>query len=220
VEIYLDLETLPGPTRPDPSEISAPANYKDPDKIRAYQEAQVEEAYRKQALDSMRGQILCIGYAFDGGPADCLTVGIEAQDEQDALEAFDAEIAKSLVCHDTITWIGHNALNFDMLWIWRKAYKYRLYSLLKHIRMDRYRSNIQDTMLMWAGADTYNGKCRLNDIAKFLGCECKTEGMDGSQVYDYWQAGRLDEISAYCKQDVEVTRQVYRILSGQELIAV
>jgi predicted PolB exonuclease-like 3'-5' exonuclease len=214
MEITLDLETIPGPDRPDPSEISAPANYKDPEKIRAYQEAQVEEAYRKQELDSMKGQILCIGYAFDDREPDCITVGIEAANEEDVLGYFSNEIIKALPHHDTITWIGHNALAFDMLWIWRRAYKYRLPFLTQNIRMDRYRSNIQDTMLMWCGADTYNGKCRLSDIAAFLGCGCKTNGMDGSQVYDYWQQGKLQEIANYCKGDVELTRNVYRILSG------
>jgi len=35
---------------------------------------------------------------------------------------------------------------------------------------------------------------------------------DGSQVYDFWLAGKHDDIFAYCKRDVEVNRQIYKRL--------
>ncbi|MGC9521517.1 MAG: ribonuclease H-like domain-containing protein, partial [Anaerolineae bacterium] len=32
---------------------------------------------------------------------------------------------------------------------------------------------------------------------------------DGLQAVRWWREGRVDEIIAYCRQDVEVTRQIY-----------
>lgn len=49
----------------------------------------------------------------------------------------------------------------------------------------------------------------LDDLAKFLGIEGKTAGMDGSQVFDYWQAGRVNEVAEYCRRDVELTRNLW-----------
>jgi hypothetical protein len=58
----------------------------------------------------------------------------------------------------------------------------------------------------------------MDDIANFLGISGKTEGVDGSKVFDLWQAGYLQIINDYCAQDVEVTRNVHRIITGQPVL--
>jgi predicted PolB exonuclease-like 3'-5' exonuclease len=35
-------------------------------------------------------------------------------------------------------------------------------------------------------------------------------GIDGSQVFDFYKAGKLSGIADYCKRDVETTRAVYK----------
>ncbi|MDR2726946.1 MAG: hypothetical protein LBC10_03015, partial [Deltaproteobacteria bacterium] len=37
---------------------------------------------------------------------------------------------------------------------------------------------------------------------------------DGLQALKWWKEGRLEEIAAYCRQDVDLTRRVY--LFGRE----
>ena len=44
----------------------------------------------------------------------------------------------------------------------------------------------------------------------------KSGGVDGSQVYDFYLAGRLQEINAYCLRDVRVTRAIYRRMTFEE----
>jgi len=57
----------------------------------------------------------------------------------------------------------------------------------------------------------------LDQLAKLCGFPGKL-GMDGSQVWPAWQAGRADEVRAYCETDVVNTWLVYcrfRLLRGE-----
>ncbi len=56
----------------------------------------------------------------------------------------------------------------------------------------------------------YNGRANapLDDLAKLFGFPGKL-GMDGSKVWEAWQAGRIAEIRDYCETDVVNTYLVY-----------
>jgi len=220
MRVFIDIETLPGPEKPALEEVKVPSNYKDPAKIRAYQEKKLEGVYRNQALDSMKGQIWAIGWAIDDEPARCLIQGVDGiHSERDLLNRFYEElqaISQNIYGRDihlvNLTWIGHNIKAFDLTWLWRHALKYRLYNLAEIIPRERYSKQIVDTMEVWA-AD-YKDRVSLDNIASFLGLPGKPDGIDGSKVYDLYQAGRLKEIADYCQQDVELTRQIYELITG------
>lgn len=209
MKIYIDIETRVGNGKPDPSSIKAPGNYKDPDKIAAYQAAAVDDEWRKQALQPLNGRLACIGFAIEEEPARCV-IGLE---EKQVLAEF-VNVLRTV--HDnlpagaqTITWIGHNIAEFDLLWLRLRALKYGMFWLAKNINLDRYRGNFQDTMLM---SGTWSNKFRLDDLCRFFGLDGKPDGMDGSKVHDLWQAGKYADIVEYCKQDVEQVRALHEIL--------
>lgn len=214
--VYIDIETFAGQTPPAPESIAAPANYKDPDKIAAYQRDKLDEAWRKQALDSMAGQIICIGYAIGNDPVQTITVGIDVSSERSALEQLGMAAAY-IRTKDTIEWIGHNFQGFDGIWLRRKAIKYGLVELARSINLDRYRGNVRDTMLMWSPHDARD-RVSLDNIAEYL-CLGEKTG-NGAMVHDLWIAGRRQEIAEYCRQDVELTRAVYNHLSKFEAMRV
>jgi hypothetical protein len=217
MEIYIDIETLPGLVRPSPEDIEPPKNFKDPAKIRAYQEEKVEDAYRAQALDSMQGRILSIGWAIGDDPAQAMTVGLDViEDEADLLRTFQELLLDHPIDLSRLDWVGHNIRSFDLPWIWRKSLKYRLHPLARIIPRQKFDKRIQDTLELWA-AD-FRDRVSMDDIANFLGISGKTEGVDGSKVFDLWQAGYLQIINDYCAQDVEVTRNVHRIITGQPVL--
>jgi len=61
------------------------------------------------------------------------------------------------------------------------------------------------------------GRASLENVALLLGLPGKL-GMDGGQVFDYWKAGRLPEIRAYCETDVLNTYLVwlrFELVRGQ-----
>jgi len=203
--LYIDIETLPGRERPDPSEIAPPKNYKDPAKIKAYQQEKVEEMYRAQALDSMRGQILCVGFAVDNEPAGI----IAGADEFEILSALE-RLVENQPNETPLVWIGHNIKNFDLQWLWRKAIQQGFKSLAESIPRYRFDKRVVDTAELWAGPDI-RAYCKLDDIARFLGFEGKQD-MDGSQVYDNYLAGNHEAVLDYCKADVELTRKIHKAM--------
>lgn len=196
--VTLDIETIPGPNRPSPESIKAPANYKDPAKIRAYQEEAVEDEWRKQALHPLQGRIVCIGYAVDDQPVRI----IQTETEQVMLTLLSADL-KTQLGHDLLTWVGHNVADFDLQWLRLRAIKYGLTWLQQNIRLDRYKGNYFDTM---AEMGAWNQRYRLIDALEFFGLPSKPDGMDGSKVFDLWQAGEMDKITEYCRNDVEIER--------------
>jgi 3'-5' exonuclease len=54
----------------------------------------------------------------------------------------------------------------------------------------------------------------LDELSRIMGLLGKPGGMDGSQVEAYFNAGRIQEISDYCKSDVVNT---YRLWLRHEL---
>lgn len=216
MEFYIDIETLPGAERTKPEDIEAPKNYKNTQVIKKYQEENAEKVYRAQALDSMQGRILSIGWAFQLEEPLALISGNEyCENEYELLTKFQNLLTLHRMDRSDVSWIGHNIRTFDLPWLWRKALQYRLFQLASIIPRGKFDKRIVDTMELWASE--YRERVSLNNIAKFLGLTGKTSGMDGSKIYDFWLENKLDEIKEYCRQDVDTVRRVYRIISLEDI---
>lgn len=61
---------------------------------------------------------------------------------------------------------------------------------------------------------TYGAKVKLDELSRIMGLPGKPDGIDGSQVEVYFNAGRIQEIADYCKSDVINT---YRLWLRHEL---
>ncbi|KAF0235097.1 MAG: hypothetical protein FD177_256 [Desulfovibrionaceae bacterium] len=210
-DIYIDIETIPSPCPPSPECIQAPANYKDPEKIAAYRQNAIEDEWRKESLLSHRGRVLCIGWAVDDGEA----CSVCAEPEGPAIESFWASLCSQLPRESSrsIRWVGFNVTSFDLQWLRHRSFKYGLRDLSYQLPADRYPKNVFDLRSWWLGPD-YQGKGKLEEIAAFFGLPGKTDGIDGSKVFDFWRAGQLDEIAAYCRRDVELVRELHQRITG------
>lgn len=213
--IYIDIETIPGPIVPPIEELmeKAPASYKKPETIRAWAAENQMELYRKQALDSMQGEILAVGWAYNDDEPRC-AIRTGDMDEKTLLVMVEADLMRIVNTYKGVTpvWVGHNVKCFDLPWMWRKCLKYGLYDLARAIPKGRYTKDIEDTMEMWA--IDFKDHVSLSKIAGFFGLDGKTEGLDGSKVYDAYVAGEHDRIAEYCKGDVALTRNIHRIISA------
>lgn len=163
-----------------------------------------ETFFRNTSFQGEFGRILCLGYAIDDQPAECLS-----GDEKEILRKFWG-IAK-----DATLFIGHNIMDFDFRFIYKRSIIQNVRPT-KNLNFARYRSEpIFDTMKEWEkwGAQGVS----LHRLTTALGVTSpKEEGIDGSKVYDYYLAGKTDEIIEYCKRDVEATRQVYKRMVFEE----
>jgi 3'-5' exonuclease len=215
-KIYIDIETIPAGDPIAPCTLTPPGNMKKIDTIETWYREEApqiaEEQYRKRALDSMQGQILVIAFAVNNDEPIAIHSLIDEGFNWEGSILQDLENFGKNYIEFPIVWIGHNAVGFDMLWLWRRAIKYDLPWLSQNIKLDRYKGNVHDTMIMWGGGN-FNNFSKLDDIAKFLGIAGKTEGVDGSKVYDLYLEGKIDEITEYCCNDVRMVRDVYQQIS-------
>lgn len=109
--------------------------------------------------------------------------------------------------------IGHNVLNFDLPFLIKRSIIHKIKPSI-HPSFARYRAQpIFDTMQIW---QRWNGAISLDTLAQTLGLESSKQGINGSQVYDFYRAGRHREIADYCARDVLVTREIYRRLTFAE----
>jgi 3'-5' exonuclease len=158
-----------------------------------------EQSLLKTSFDGSFGRILCIGYALDNDRVECLC---DEKDEAGILRKF-WDIARNVDL-----FIGHNIIDFDMRFIYQRSIINKVIPS-KDLGFARYRNfPMFDTMKEWSKWSMTN--IGLEHIALALGIPSPKDGIDGSQVYDFYKAGKTDEIAEYCKRDVETTRLVYK----------
>lgn len=190
-KLFFDLETLPAGPETEP--IVRELYEKFPDRRQTF-----EEYLRNTSLNSNFGRILCIGYALNDEPAQVLTGS-----EPDQLRGF-WEVAKHA---DRL--IGHNIVGFDLAFLFKKS---MIHGIQPTLDLKPAEARIFDTKHVW---DQWGGGAgsSLDTLAKLFGLESSKQGIDGSQVYDFYRAGKLKEIYAYCARDVELTRKIYQRLT-------
>jgi hypothetical protein len=201
--MFLDIETFASWDKPSMDDLQPPANYKDPIVIAKWKEANLDIAWRRQALSITKGQIICIGYSIDENPVQC----IFETEESELMRRF-AEVVEP---NPYIQFCGHNAKRFDLPWLWLRAVKYNLKYLKSIIPHSRNDNAIIDTMEVFSassfGSDSW---LSLDELCKFLGIEGKGD-MDGSKVHDAYVNKEYDKISTYCMADVERVRTIYKM---------
>jgi len=205
VNIIIDIETIPSETMPPVDSVKVPANYKDASKILQYQKDNQIEAWKRQALDPMKGRIIAIGHVGeDGDPT------VYCGDEADVMMQFNGFINRLHGAYRTaFTWCGWNCLSFDIDWLWKKACQYELTDLRRSIPKGN-RQLVTDLMKVWA-AD-FRDYTSLADCADFLGIQ--HDGGDGSEIFYLWQKGDLNAIQEHCARDLRTTQEIYRRICG------
>jgi len=216
-KVFLDIETIPSQKPGLLEEIRAtiqpPGNISKPETIAKWiaenADTAAEEAYRKTALNGTQGEIICMSYAFDDGPAYSASRTL-ADPEGHVLCLFFSHLAGEL--NTSPCYIGHNILGFDLRFILQRAVINGINPPFPLHQDARYNDNTKtyDTMLAWAG---WGNRCKLATICEALDIPVKSDGIDGSKVWGEVKAGNVEKVALYCNEDVEATREVYRRLT-------
>lgn len=134
------------------------------------------------------------------------------EDERQTLE----RIWKHLVHFNLVTdlLIGHNILHFDLPFLYKRSIINHIKPTI-HLNFARYRAQpIFDTMHIW---QRWNGAISLDALATALSLtSSKNGGINGSQVYDFYRAGRHREIADYCGRDTILVREIYQRMTFAE----
>lgn len=182
--------------------------------------AEEERCYALGALSATSGRILSI--ALHSGPVPGfefpeLGPGVSEQVfgiDQDGFEVNEKRALQEFVNFmkdfdaDCDELVGHNILGFDLPFIFQRCLAHSI-QVRPWVNLGEYNvRGVFDTMhRWWLGAKR---QVSLDDIAWALGIESsKTAEVEGSKVFDLYQAGKLDVIRDYNLNDVRVTRKVY-----------
>lgn len=231
MNIYLDIETIPGQSPRLKTDIAAtikpPGSMKKAETIAKWEAETkpdaIEAAWRKFSFDGDRGEIVSIAWAVDEEPVQCAWRGIAAGDantvsESELIETFFAAVLAAQHARRNLpaVYVGHNVRDFDLRFLFQRSVMLRMYPTVALPYDARPGSDrIFDTMEAWAG---WRGRISLDRLCKAFdiptkGSELGGEDIDGSMVWDYIAAGRAREVAEYCKADVERVREVHRRLS-------
>lgn len=211
-KLFLDIETLPaGEESHAKLEVLFEKKRKEDDLL--------EDFLLRTSFDGAFGRIFCIGYAVDDGPLEAF-----AGDEKKILEDFWELVSKldrdvpppsgnygyrsGYGKQNNVLFVGHNVMDFDMRFIYQRSIVLGVKPSLE-VSFARYRSDqIYDTMREWSKWSS--SSVGLETLALALDIPSPKEGIDGSQVFDFYKQGRGAEIIEYCKRDVETTRALYQ----------
>ncbi len=182
--------------------------------------AEEERVYQLGSLNATSGRVLSI--AVHVGPVPGFEIeglttnqsehafGINAdgieQEEPRALTDFLALMSDFDPECDLV--VGHNIINFDLPFIFQRCLANNI-AVKPFIDLSEFHvRGVYDTMRgWWLGG---RNRVALDDVAWALGIESsKTGEVEGSKVFELYQAGKLAEIREYNLNDVRVTRKVY-----------
>ncbi len=167
-----------------------------------------ERLERYMALRPEFGHVVCIGMGHDArGRGELETKALTARqvaDERLLLEGFwDVVRARRDWC-----FITYNGLAFDVPFLIRRSIYLGVAPTtglpLKPFQLDSH-FDVMRCLANWERSETV----RLDIVAELLGLSKTPPGMEGSQVFALWQAGRFDEIEAYCLGDVRLVYDVF-----------
>jgi len=182
--------------------------------------AEEERCYALGALSAASGRVLCI--ALHAGPIPGLEfpgLGPEASEHVFGIDRYGYEEDEKKALQDFLNFmknfdpdcdeiVGHNIIGFDLPFIFQRCLAHSLRARPFVNLSDYTPRGVFDTMhRWWLGAKRF---ISLDDVAWALGIESsKTSEVEGSKVFDLYQAGKLDLIREYNLNDVRVTRKVY-----------
>ena len=156
---------------------------------------------------------ICIGWDDVSGYRSAVFEISETYTEREMLEEFHNYINSLCSSNGSNIYkpnfIGHNIAKFDLPFIWKRSVINDVETCEGVKWVDaRHGSNCYDTMIAWAG---FGNRISADNLSSLLGLKGKTEGMDGSKVYDTWQTDPLKVIQ-YCHDDVQVVKRIHERL--------
>lgn len=212
--LFLDIETIPTQREDVRAYIAAtvkhPGTISKPESIAKWNEESrpgaIEAEVGKTGFEGAFGQIVCIGWAWNDEPAQTARADDTALDTERALlQGF----ADAVITGPTrFRVVGHNVAAFDLRFIRQRSMVHgiRLPASLPFDAKPWDGDAVFDTMVQWAGV----GKTiSMDKLCLAFGIPGKGD-MSGADVWPMVQAGRFDDVAAYCRGDVERTREIYR----------
>lgn len=217
MNVFIDIETIPQQPEMESKAliaetIQAPAKMTKSETISDWHEgkgkyagvkdAAIEDAYRKTSFDGAKGQICSIAWKVDGG---VIASATDKDGEKEMLELFFEDMIAQLNDRPPY-FVGQYIGGFDLKFIFHRAIILGVKPPFKIPFDGRHGSSFYCTQAAWAG---FGGRMSQENLCKALGIEGKPDDIDGSKVWDFYKAGKIDRIEEYNRYDVETVEKIY-----------
>jgi len=178
-------------------------------KYKGAKDAAIEKAYRDTALDGGKGEIISIAWKVgrqvksvyeELGTGDKLMI-------ETAFDCIDRECNKN-----PPYFIGHN-IPWDLAFLWKRAVILGIKPPFKLPFGGRHKSDFYDNSQAWAG---YNKRISQDDLCKVLGIEGKPDDINGSKVWDFVKAGKVERVREYNEYDVSTVETIWKRLNFKQ----
>jgi len=167
-----------------------------------------EEKWRKTSFDGAAGELISIAWAV--GDDDILSVSRQlGNSESVLLERFFDSLSDALG-RKTPYFIGQFIAGFDLKFIFHRAVILGVRPPFELPFNGRHKSDYFCTQVAWAG---YGGRMSQDNMCKALGIEGKPDDISGSQVWDFVNAGKVERVEEYNRDDVDKVRQLHKRLT-------
>jgi len=212
-KLFLDIETLPA-EESKMETLRLLFDKKNPE----FDQEKFDEFIAKTNFDGAFGRILCIGYAVDDdAPQNFYNENNEKETLQQFWHLVDAlsSAPRNMQYPDyDLQFIGHNVMDFDLRFIYQRSIVLGVKPAYE-LNFARYRGYpIYDKSEEWVKWS--NSSIGLEYLALALDIPSPKDGIDGSQVAQFFANGKVNDILEYCKRDVETTRAVYRKMTFEK----
>lgn len=178
----------------------------------------------KAGLQAEFGKIVCISIAFvrfasESEPATIKTKSFANDDESIVLKQFIQFISKMETDLTSAVLVGHNVLNFDFPFIFKRCLINGL-NVPKSLNLNGkkpWEINVVDTAKLFSNGAWNESFVSLDIMTACLGIPSPKDAMDGSEVSSaYWNDGKLEEIKQYCQKDVSAVLNFLLRISGEQ----
>ena len=182
--------------------------------------AEEERCYELGSLSATSGRVLSIAVHVGSIPGlDIPGLAPESSEQVFGIDKDGYEQSENQALRDFVQFmrdfdvdcdelVGHNIIGFDLPFIFQRCLVHGI-AARPFVNLSEYTvRGVFDTMhRWWLGARRH---VSLDDIAWALGIESsKTDEVEGSKVFELYQAGKLGKIREYNLNDVRLTRKVY-----------
>ena len=218
MNVFIDIETIP--EQPEEKArariaetIKAPAAMKKVETIDAWHNGEgkyagekdkaIDDAYRKTSFDGAKGQICSIAWEIEGH--DLTSTSDKDWLEADMLKHFFNDV--KILCRGRPPYfIGQYIGGFDLKFLFHRAVILGIEPPFKIPFDGRHGKDFYCTQAAWAG---FGGRMSQDNLCKTLGIEGKPDDIDGSKVWDFYKAGKIERIEEYNRDDVQKIVKIY-----------
>lgn len=158
---------------------------------------------KKHSVDPFTCRICCLGWSVGVGEIRAMTAKND-DEERRLLTAFWT------LCHKERIRVGFGITRFDDMVILNRSVRLGI-PVPRRLDVKKYSNQEARDLENIIFINSQVQKCKT--VARAWGINIPVPEMDGSKVYDLFQAGEMQKIADYCRSDVSVERDMFVIAS-------